>query len=146
MGLDRAISHEKMRLAVQAILDGATLIGTNPDLLLPTAHGYEPGAGAQLTAVAAAARVKPIIVGKPETHMIEAALERLGTARSETIMIGDQIPTDIQAGKRAGLCSVLVTTGVPAAADPALLAPDFVVRSLLDIPVFNENALGARHG
>jgi 4-nitrophenyl phosphatase len=146
MGLDRAISHKKMRLAVQAILDGATLIGTNPDLLLPTTHGYEPGAGAQLMAVAAAARVKPIIVGKPETHMIEAALERLGTARSETIMIGDQMPTDIQAGKRAGLCSVLVTTGVPAVEDPALQEPDFVVQSLLDIPVSNENALGARHG
>jgi 4-nitrophenyl phosphatase len=146
MGLDRAISHEKMRLAVQAILDGAILIGTNPDLLLPMARGFEPGAGAQLTAVAMAAGVTPVIVGKPETHMIEAALARLGTARSETIMIGDQIPTDIQAGKRAGLCSVLVTTGVPAVADAALLPPDFVVRSLLDVPVFNENSLGASHG
>ncbi|ACC76406.1 HAD-IIA family hydrolase [Paraburkholderia caribensis] len=146
MGLDRAISHEKMRVAVQAILDGATLIGTNPDLLLPTAQGFEPGAGAQLTAVAVAARVKPIIVGKPETHMIEAALARLGTAREETIMVGDQIPTDIQAGKRAGLHSVLITTGVPAVEDPALLPPDFVVQSLRDIPVFNENALGASHG
>ncbi|MEX3672337.1 HAD-IA family hydrolase [Paraburkholderia phenoliruptrix] len=84
-------------------------------------------------------------VGKPETHMIEAALARLGTAREETIMVGDQIPTDIQAGKRAGLCSVLVTTGVPAVEDSALLPPDFVVQSLRDIPVFNENALGASH-
>jgi 4-nitrophenyl phosphatase len=135
MGLDRTISHEKMRLAVQAILDGAVLIGTNPDLLLPTDQGFEPGAGAQLTAVATAAGVKPIIVGKPEAHMIESALARLGTKRSETIMIGDQIPTDIQAGKRAGLRSVLVTTGVPAVQDPSLLQPDLVVGSLLDIPV-----------
>jgi 4-nitrophenyl phosphatase len=146
MGLDRAISHEKMRLAVQAILDGATLIGTNPDLLLPTDQGFEPGAGAQLTAVATAARAKPIIVGKPETHMIEAALVRLGTMRSETIMIGDQIPTDVQAGKRAGLCSVLVTTGVPPVVDRSLLQPDFVVRSLLDIPVITESSPGANHG
>ena len=43
MGLDREITHEKMRVAVQAILDGAVLVGTNPDLLLPTANGYEPG-------------------------------------------------------------------------------------------------------
>lgn len=146
MGLDRAISHEKMRLAVQAILDGAILIGTNPDLLLPTDQGFEPGAGAQLTAVATASRVKPIIVGKPEAHMIETALARLGTKRSETIMIGDQIPTDIQAGKRAGLCSVLVTTGVPPVEDPSLLQPDFVVSSLLDIPVAHDNRLGASHG
>ncbi|MDL2409146.1 HAD-IIA family hydrolase [Rhizobium calliandrae] len=134
MGLDREITHEKLRIAVDAILRGALLMGTNPDLLLPTPTGFEPGAGAILTAVAAAARVKPVIVGKPEVHMIEAALTRLGTDRVSTLMIGDQIPTDIQAGKRAGLCSVLVTTGVPPVDDPSLQPPDFVISSLKQIP------------
>ncbi|MER8758097.1 HAD-IIA family hydrolase [Mesorhizobium sp. M0976] len=133
MGLDREITYEKLTIAVDAILKGAVLIGTNPDLLLPTPTGFEPGAGACLTAVSTAARVKPIIVGKPEVHMIEAALSRLGTDRASTLMIGDQIPTDIQAGKRAGLCSVLVTTGVPPFDDPSLLAPDFTVSSLKQI-------------
>ncbi|MGX5720754.1 HAD-IIA family hydrolase [Shinella zoogloeoides] len=134
MGLDREITHEKMRIAVDAILKGALLIGTNPDLLLPTPTGFEPGAGAILTAVATAARVKPIIVGKPEVHMIEAALKRIGTDRSSTLMIGDQIPTDIQAGKKAGLCSVLVTTGVPPVEDATLLPPDFTIATLREIP------------
>jgi 4-nitrophenyl phosphatase len=134
MGLDREITHEKMRIAVDAVLKGAVLMGTNPDLLLPTPTGFEPGAGAVLTAIATAARVKPIIVGKPEVHMIEAALSRLGTDRASTLMIGDQIATDIQAGKRAGLCSVLVTTGVPPVNDPALEAPDFIISSLRQIP------------
>lgn len=133
MGLDREISHEKLRIAVNAVLKGAVLIGTNPDLLLPTPTGFEPGAGAILTAVSTAARVKPIIVGKPETHMIEVALSRLGTERGSTLMIGDQIPTDIQAGKRAGLCSVLVTTGVPPVDDTSLQPADFVVSSLKHI-------------
>ncbi|RWH94093.1 MAG: HAD-IIA family hydrolase [Mesorhizobium sp.] len=135
MGLDRKITHEKLRIAVDAVLKGAVLIGTNPDLLLPTPTGFEPGAGAMLTAVATAARVKPIIVGKPETHMIEAALSRIGTERSSTLMIGDQIPTDIQAGKRAGLCAVLVTTGVPPVNDATLLPPDFTISSLKQIPL-----------
>ena len=135
MGLDREITHEKLTTAVNAILKGAVLIGTNPDLLLPTPTGFEPGAGACLTAVSVSSRVKPIIVGKPETHMIEAAIARLGTERSSTLMIGDQIPTDIQAGKRAGLCSVLVTTGVPPVEDPALLPPDFTISSLKEIPL-----------
>ncbi|MGL3104231.1 HAD-IIA family hydrolase [Bradyrhizobium sp. BR 1432] len=135
MGLDRQITHEKMRIAVDAILNGAVFIGTNPDLLLPTAGGFEPGAGATITAVAVATQVKPLIVGKPEPHMIETALSRLGTARSATLMIGDQIPTDIQAGKRAGLPTVLVTTGVPPLKDPSLAPPDFVVSSLAEIKV-----------
>jgi len=135
MGLDRRITHEKMRIAVEAILNGAALIGTNPDLLLPTADGFEPGAGATITAVAAAAQVKPLIVGKPEPHMIKTALSRLGTVRSATLMIGDQIATDIQAGKRAGLPTVLVTTGVPPREDPALARPDFIVSSLAEIEI-----------
>ncbi|MET4261436.1 4-nitrophenyl phosphatase [Bradyrhizobium sp. S3.12.5] len=135
MGLDRQITHEKMRTAVDAILNGAALIGTNPDLLLPTDNGFEPGAGAMITAVAAATQVKPLIVGKPEAHMIETALSRLRTARGSTLLIGDQIQTDIQAGKRAGLPTVLVTTGVPAREDPSLIPPDFIVSSLREIEV-----------
>jgi 4-nitrophenyl phosphatase len=149
MGLDRDITHEKLTRALRAILDGAILVGTNPDLLLPTPLGFEPGAGAMLTAVAAAARIRPIVVGKPETHMVELALQRLGTRREATVIVGDQLPTDIQAGKRAGLYAVLVTTGVPPVADSTLLAPDFVVESLLEIPVtrrVNGKARGGGEG
>lgn len=135
IGLDRDITYDKLTRAVHAILSGAVLFGTNPDLLLPTPSGFELGAGAMLTAVAAAARVRPILVGKPETHMVELALQRLGTRREATLMVGDQLPTDVQAGRRAGLCSVLVTTGVPPVFDSSLLPPNFVVKSLLEIPV-----------
>jgi 4-nitrophenyl phosphatase len=135
MGLDRDITHEKLTRAVCAILDGATLIGTNPDLLLPTPSGFELGAGAMLAAVAAAAGVQPVFVGKPETHMVELALQLLGTRREATLMVGDQLPTDVQAAKRAGLCAVLVRTGVLPISDSTLLPPNFVVDSLLEIPV-----------
>ncbi|MCG2631954.1 MULTISPECIES: HAD hydrolase-like protein [Bradyrhizobium] len=67
--------------------------------------------------------------------MIETALSRLGTARNATLMIGDQIQTDIQAGKRAKLPTVLVTTGVPPREDPSLVPPDFIVSSLAEIEV-----------
>ncbi|TFV48308.1 HAD-IIA family hydrolase [Bradyrhizobium niftali] len=144
MGLDRDITHEKMRIAVEAILNGAVFIGTNPDLLLPTASGFEPGAGATIAAVAAATQVQPSIAGKPQVPMIETALSRLGTNRASTIMIGDQVPTDIQAGKRAGLATVLVTTGVPMRQDPSLMAPDFIVSSLREIEVSAARAAEVR--
>ncbi|MEQ1954707.1 HAD-IIA family hydrolase [Mesorhizobium sp. CN2-181] len=143
MGLDRQITHEKLCVAVNAILGGAIFIGTNPDLLLPTEDGFEPGAGAGLEAVAAATQTKPLIVGKPEVHMIETALARLGTARISTLMIGDQIATDIQAAKRANLRAVLVTTGVPSRRDPMLIPPDLTVSSLTEIRLDND---GTRSG
>ena len=63
--------------------------------------------------------------------MLEMALERLGTPRAGTVMIGDQIATDILAGQKAGLRSIRVTTGVPAddlrALAEALVAADRAV-------------------
>ncbi|WP_354108007.1 HAD hydrolase-like protein [Bradyrhizobium sp. LB14.3] len=41
--------------------------------------------------MAVATKVEPLMVGKPEPHMIETALSRLGTVRSATLMTGDQI-------------------------------------------------------
>jgi 4-nitrophenyl phosphatase len=146
MGLDRGINHEQIKIAIRAVLGGAVLIGTNPDLLLPCDDGFEPGAGLYLTAVATATRTQPVIVGKPETHLIRAALERLGTNPSETIMIGDQIPTDIQAGKAAGLFSVLVLTGVPPVNDKSLVPPDLVIKDLSEMAIVVPADQGEQHG
>ncbi len=129
-GLDRDFTYARLRTAVRAILAGATFIGTNPDPLLPVEDGFDPGAGSILAAITAATRVKPLIMGKPEPGMIEMALKRLGTPKEATIMIGDQMSTDILAGQRAGLRSILVTTGVPG---DASATPDHTVDSLLDL-------------
>lgn len=131
VGLDRDLTYGRLTNAVHAVLAGAVLIGTNGDLRLPVEDGgFDPGAGSILAAVAAATGTKPVIVGKPEPRMIEMALAQLGTAKAGTVMIGDQVCTDILAGRRAGLRTILVTTGVPR--DDAA-TPDRVVDSLLDL-------------
>ena len=132
VGLDRDFTYARLRTAVRAILAGATFIGTNADILLPVEDGFDPGAGTMLAAIAAATRTQPLIIGKPEPRMIEMALERLGTPRENTVMIGDQIATDILAGQRAGLRSILVTTGV---AGDASGTPDQTVDSLMELVV-----------
>lgn len=45
-----------------------------------------------------AARIKPAIVGKPKSIIMDKALEILGTEKSQTIMVGDNYLTDIRAG------------------------------------------------
>ena len=131
IGLDRELTYAKLTTAVHAVLAGAVLIGTNADPRLPIeGGGFDPGAGSILAAVTTATGAKPIVVGKPEPRMIEIALERLGSPRAGTVMIGDQINTDILAGQRAGLRSILVTTGVPR---DAAATPDRVVDSLLEL-------------
>lgn len=46
--------------------------------------------------------------GKPGTKGIEEAIRRAGVKREETLLFGDQLFTDIWAGKRAGIKTVLL--------------------------------------
>lgn len=46
--------------------------------------------------------------GKPSPKGYEAALEKLGLERSEAIVIGDQMFTDIRGANASGLASILV--------------------------------------
>jgi ribonucleotide monophosphatase NagD (HAD superfamily) len=75
------------------------------------------------------------IVGKPSPIILEVALAALGVPAGEAAMVGDRIETDIVMGRRAGLGTVLVLSGVTRADDPriAAIAPDHVVRSIRDL-------------
>ncbi|WDR05873.1 HAD-IIA family hydrolase [Devosia rhodophyticola] len=132
VGLDPAFDYVKMSKAVRLILGGAVFMGTNPDLLLPSEGGFLPGNGAVLASIAAACRTEPEIIGKPEPFLIERAITALGVPREQTIMIGDQIATDIAAGQRAGVYSVLVQTGVPEE-HHSPIKPDLTVSNLADL-------------
>jgi 4-nitrophenyl phosphatase len=133
LGFDSNLSYAKLRTAVRAALAGATIIAANSDLLTPVHDGYDPCVGVLTAAVTAAVpNAIPIVVGKPHPFMIEQALAYIGTTRNGTVMIGDQVATDVIAGQRAGLRSVLLAGDIPfnSVAD---VVPDRVISSLLDL-------------
>lgn len=119
VGMDRQITYDKLRTAGLAIRAGARFIATNPDRTLPTEAGDEPGAGAIIAALEAATDKTPLVIGKPERHMLEIALARLGKPAELTAMLGDRLETDILAAQRFGLPSILVLSGVTREAPPA---------------------------
>jgi len=45
---------------------------------------------------------------KPFTRGIKKAMKLMGTNRSETVIIGDQLLSDVWGGKNAGICTILV--------------------------------------
>lgn len=132
VGLDWNVTYEKLATATLAIQKGAVFIGTNPDLNIPTERGLLPGAGSILALIEAATRVKPIIMGKPEATIMNKALDRLGTKREETVMVGDNYLTDIRAGIDNGFPTLLVLTGFTKEEEIATLpiAPTHVLKSL----------------
>ncbi len=140
VGLDTDLTYEKMVVATLAIQQGATFIGTNPDLNIPTERGHLPGAGSLIAMLEAATRVKPIFIGKPEAIIMDKALEILGTERSQTLMVGDNYLTDIRAGIDNGFPTLLVLTGFtkPEEVGSLPIAPTHVLASL-DEWSFDEN-------
>lgn len=144
VGLDQDLTYEKLRIACLAIRAGARFIATNPDRTLPTEVGLVPGNGAILAALQACTDAEPLVVGKPSATMIDLAIERIGVPKESTVIIGDRLDTDIEAGAAASITTVLVLTGVHRLRDVASfpVAPDFVVDDLIQ---FRE-ALAGRPG
>lgn len=97
--------------ATFAVRSGLPWIATNPDRTFPTPRGAAPGNGALVSLVAeAAGRGPDAIAGKPEPPLMREALTRCDASRP--LMVGDRLDTDIAAGERIGIPSLLVLTGV----------------------------------
>ncbi|OCA87606.1 HAD family hydrolase [Bacillus sp. FJAT-27225] len=111
-GLDREITYEKLAVGCLAVRNGATFISTNGDIAIPTERGMMPGNGSLTSVIAVSTQTKPIFIGKPEPIIMEQALKVLGTAKEDTLMVGDYYDTDIMAGINAGMDTLLVHTGV----------------------------------
>lgn len=132
VGMDTQLTFEKLKIATLAIRRGARFVATNPDATLPTEEGLIPGNGAILAALRVATDVEPLIIGKPERPIFEAALRRLGAEVTTTAIIGDRPETDIIGGQRAGLMTILVLTGVTDLARQRALGiePDWIFEDL----------------
>lgn len=136
-GMDFTICYEELARASLQIRAGAQFIGTNPDKTFPSERGILPGAGSLLAFLEAASGASPIIVGKPETAMMEQAMALMDARPENTAVLGDRLETDILAGRRAGLRTVLVLSGVT---DLEMLSgseyqPDLVYEDVKDLHV-----------
>lgn len=123
VGFDRQLTWEKLATATRAIRAGAHFVASNPDRTFPSESGLVPGAGATLAALEAATDVDPLVIGKPETAIFQQALQRLGVQTSMTGVVGDGLQTDILGGKRAGLATILLLSGVTNEQQLAKAAP-----------------------
>lgn len=111
-GIDWQLTYEHLKRAALNIRAGAKFVGTNSDRTFPSSEGIIPGAGAILAAIETGSGVKPIVMGKPEPYLYEAALKRMQAAPAHTLVLGDRLETDILGAVRLNLKSALVLTGV----------------------------------
>jgi HAD superfamily hydrolase (TIGR01450 family) len=115
VGNDFALSYERLTAAARAVASGAGFLTPNIDPRLPLEDGdFLPGCGAIAEAVATAAGVRPLVVGKPEPPLFELALRRMGVTETEAVMVGDSVDSDVRGARRVGMTAVLFApTGGP---------------------------------
>ena len=112
MGIDRSINFQKVAEATLLIRAGIPFYTTNTDKTFPTPRGEIPGSGAWVSVITTATNVEPIIAGKPFPFLMELSLEKLGTRKEETLVVGDRLETDILGGQNVSCLTALVLSGV----------------------------------
>ncbi len=132
MGIDRSINFEKIVEATLLVRAGVPFYTTNTDKTFPTPRGEIPGSGAWVSVITTATGIEPIIAGKPFPYLMELSLERLGTKKEETLVVGDRLETDIAASHAVGCPAALVLSGVSTLhqANEWKPAPDIIAESL----------------
>ena len=97
-------------------------VATNTDWTLPQARGTAPGNGTLVSAVHTAVGRLPIVAGKPERAIFDAAVARFGA--QHPLVIGDRLDTDILGANRSGMPSALVLTGIDGPKQVLAAVPD----------------------
>lgn len=134
---DRTFDYRKLNIGYQALRLGARFFATNADRTCPIEGGDIPDAAAVIGALeGCSGRKVELVAGKPSTMIVNMVLERLGLEANDCLMVGDRLETDILMGKKAGMSTALVLTGVTKqdALTHSSLLPDFVLNSISEVP------------
>lgn len=133
---DRTFDYRKLNIALQAIKKGSHFVATNPDRTCPVEGGEIPDCAAMIGAIEGATgkRVETI-VGKPSEIMIQVAVDAMGLRPEDCLLVGDRLETDMVMGKKAGMATALVLTGVTSREilQRSSIHPDYVWESVAEI-------------
>ncbi|KAH8398809.1 hypothetical protein KR222_007508 [Zaprionus bogoriensis] len=119
VGVDPKLNILKLTNACCYLADQKVLfLATNRDQRGPVGNDrFYPGAGVMVATVEASMKRSPFTCGKPNTFMC-LQLIRDGVIKPErTLMVGDNMATDIQFGYNCGFQTLLVGTGVSSLKD-----------------------------
>ncbi|ADN75459.1 HAD-superfamily hydrolase, subfamily IIA [Ferrimonas balearica DSM 9799] len=109
VGETRSFNWDMIHRGARFVAEGARFIATNPDTHGPN---HSPACGALCAPIERITGKKPFYVGKPSAWIIRSALNHLGAHATNTVIVGDNLKTDILAGFQAGLETVMVLSGV----------------------------------
>ncbi len=136
VGFDPELTGEKLRNTCKMLtmLD-LPYYATNPDWVCPVDFGYIPDCGSMCFGIEKATGKTPIFIGKPQPTMINIVMQKFGVEKSDTVVIGDRLYTDISSGVNAGVDTVMVLSGEATLKDyeESQVKPTFVLNSVKEM-------------
>lgn len=131
-------SHKSINRIFRQIMGGAHLIALEKDRFWMDTDGYTLGAGPFVVGLEYATGATATLIGKPSRDFFHMALNSMDAEPDSTLMIGDDINTDIGGGGASGLMTALVMTGKfrQDQLDHAIRRPDILLPSIADLPGF----------
>lgn len=135
VAFDPEMIYRDLSVVSRAIRRGARFILTNGDDVIPDGDDMIPHTGAIGAAIEKATGVRPLILGKPYSPMMDAALSILHCQVEDCIVVGDRMDTDIQFALNHGADSYLVLTGVTSHADTicSLIKPTRIFEDIQEL-------------
>jgi HAD superfamily hydrolase (TIGR01458 family) len=110
---------------------GAELIALGLTRFWQAEDGLRLDTAPFVAALECASQRRAVVMGKPAAAFFDAAVRRLGVAKEDVLMIGDDIRIDVGGAQQAGLRGALVKTGKYRAGDlEGAVKPDFVMDSI----------------
>jgi len=105
------LTYERLNRAFRLLMDGAPFIAMARNRYFKEADGLSLDMGAFVTGLEFSSGTGAEIVGKPASGFFHAALDTLGVAATNAVLIGDDLHDDVGAAQEAGIPGILVRTG-----------------------------------
>ncbi len=112
-------------------------IATNGDYRCPIEGGlYIPDCGGMCEWIYLCTGKRAKVLGKPNPEIIDYLMEQFKVNKSETMVVGDRLYTDILVGVNAGVDSVCVLSGESSQNDIDNYEhkPTYILKSIKDLP------------
>ncbi len=131
-----AFTYQSVNLAFRLVIGGADLIALEKDRYWMDYAGLSLGAGAFVAGLEYASGKSSLLMGKPSPDFFRGALSSMDAEPGTTLMVGDDIITDIGGSMACGLKGALVQTGKFSSEvlERSQVKPTHVLRSIMFLP------------
>ena len=119
-----------------AVMDGSTILALHKNRFWQKPDGLHLDIGPFVAAMEYATGKDAVVLGKPSRDFFQGVCNALNIKPQETLMIGDDIESDIGGAQDAGLKTALVQTGKYRAdfVKSTGIKADLIIPSIVDLP------------